>query len=172
MSSHRSWKRLALACLIASCGLFACVKGPEDCGKNVSKVVRIDFNGPSTIPSSGDIEFVGYSVTMTIERSKPDEIATACFIVRDEDPWYKFFWAVDDVLAAGFILFPVGQDTRTMEGHFSLYKRQGQNNICGAGFPSDSDGCSGESEAEVYLQTVNRSGPTSPKSAVRKIRLQ
>jgi hypothetical protein len=150
----------------------ACFEGPEDCGKNVTRVVSVDYAGPSTIPSSGDVVYVGYSVTMTIERTNRDEIATACFIVRDEDPWYKFFWAVDDVLAAGFILFPVGQDTRTMEWHFSLFSPEGEDEICGAGFPSDEDGCSGEEEAEVYLQTVDASGPTSPESPMRKKRLE
>ncbi len=160
----------ALSLLLASCVFVGCFEGPEDCGRNVTRVASVDYAGPSTIPSSGAI--VGYSVTMTIERTNPGDVAIACFIVRDEDPWYKFFWAVDDVLAAGFIVFPEGQDTRTMEGHFSLFTFEGDDEICGAGNPSDNDGCSGEEEAEVYLQTVDSSGPTSPESPMRKKRLE
>jgi len=167
--SHCRWNAFALCVLVASCVFIACFEGPEDCGKNVARVVSISYEGPGTVPSSGDVR--GYAVTMTIERSNLDEAAIACFIVRDEDPWYKFFWAVDDVLAAGFILFRVGQDTVTMEGHFALFTVDGDN-ICGGGNPSSEDGCSGEDEAEVYLQTVDASGPTSPESGTRTIRVE
>jgi hypothetical protein len=163
---------IALGVLGTLAMLTGCPGGPEDCGKNVSKVVGISFSGPSVLPvAPNDVRFAGYAVTMTIERKQESEIAITCFAVRDEDPFYKLFWAVDDVLAAGFMTFPVGVNSRTMEGHFSLYKPQGDDDVCGAGNPSTSDGCSDESEAEVYLQTVNASGPTSPKTPIQKIRV-
>jgi len=167
--SRRVRNVIALSFLLVSCIFIACFEGPDDCGKNVARVVSVSYEGPSTVPASGDVR--GYAVTMMIERTDPTQDAIACFAVRDEDPWYKFFWAVDDVLAAGFILFRVGQDTVTMEGHFALFSIDGDN-ICGGGNPSSEDGCSGEDEAEVYLQTVDASGPTSPESATRTIRVE
>ncbi len=171
-STRRNTGAIAIGLLVSLAVLAGCPGGPEDCGKNVSKVVAIDFSGPSVLPvAPNDVLYAPYTVTMTIERKNADEIAIACYAVRDEDPFYKLFWAVDDVLAAGFFVFRVGVNSVTTEGHFTLFKPQGDDDICGGGNPKTSDGCSGESEAEVYLQNVTASGPTSPKTSIRKIRV-
>jgi hypothetical protein len=75
-----------------------------------------------------------------------------CYAVRDDDPWYKFFWAIDDVLDANVIAPRNGQTEVTLEGNFLLEERSGE--VCGAGALPGADKvreCSGEDEAEVYL---------------------
>jgi hypothetical protein len=163
-----------LVVLIVVSALIGCFEGPQSCGENVTRVVSIDYSGPLTLPEGGsgdNATYIPYSVTATIERQDANKVATICYIVRDDDPWYKFFWAVDDVLADGFITFPIDRNTVTVEGNFSLYAHDGD--ICGAGWTHDNDGCSGEDEAEIYVQYVNHAdGPTSPQSPTRTIRIQ
>jgi len=163
---HGAGTACVLASLIVGSALVACYEGPASCGENVTRVVSIDFSGPSTVP--GDGTSAGYSVTATIERKDATKAATICYIVRDDDPWYKLLWAVDDVLADGFILFPIDRDTVTIEGNFSLFDDDDE--ICGDGWSNDKNGCSGEGEAEIYVQYVNHSdGPTSPESPIHVV---
>lgn len=143
---------------------------PEECGRNVERVVSLDFSGASTISETGDNNFEGYDVTATIVRTHSDSAARVCYAVRDEDPARKLFWAVDDVLDAGQLYFPPRQDTRTFEGNLVLEARDGE--VCGSGSlpePFKVRGCSGEREAEVYIHPYGSSGPSSP---IHKITVQ
>lgn len=153
-------------------GAFAACSpdAPSQCGQNVEKVVRLDFSGSSTIETAGDDDFEGYAVTVTIVRKDPQETAIVCYAVRDDDPFYKLFWAVDDVLDANFLFLRTQQDTRVFEGNFIL--EADDDEVCGAGaIPGTMKvkGCSGEREAEVYIHPYGSPGPRSP---VRAIRLQ
>ena len=98
--------------------IFACADLPEDCGRNVRKVVALDFEGPTVIETTPEFDFTAYDVTITVEKENREDSAQVCYAVRDEDPWYKFFWAVDDVLDANFMVISAGQNSRTFEGHF------------------------------------------------------
>ena len=150
-----------VSAVIFAFGIFlltGCADFPEDCLQNVKSVVSLDFSGPNTIELTPQYDFAGYDVTIVVEKEDQNKPARVCYIVRDDDPWTKFLWAIDDVLDASFVLIPAGQNSRTAEGNFVLYAKN-DNNICGAGsLPGDlkiSD-CSGESQAEVYLQTEGR----------------
>lgn len=149
--------------------LTGCVSIPEECGENVRRVVSIDFSGPGVIQTTPDYDFAGYDVTITVEKVDDNDIARVCYAVRDDDPWYKFFWAVDDVLDANFMVFPPHENTKTLEGQFVLYAKN-DDEICGGGaLPGDAkvEGCSDESEAEVYLQPIGSEGPESPRHTIR-----
>ena len=142
---------------------------PELCGQNVQKVESMGFSGPSVIETTPDFDFAGYDVTITIEKEDDHESARVCYVVRDDDPWYKFFWAIDDVLDANFMVIPAGENTRTIEGHFALWAKD-NDEICGTGaLPGDLkvEGCSGEDEAEVYLQPIGSGGSESPMHKIR-----
>ena len=139
---------------------------PDECGTNVRKVEKIDLRGPNIIPKNPG--FVGYDVTIQIQKDDDTKGATVCFAVRDEDPWYKLFWAVDDVLDSGIFLFQSNQNTRTNEGVFVLRDEGGE--ICGTGaWNPEFAGCSDEKEAEVYLQVIEQDslGPDSPIHVIR-----
>ena len=165
-NKYRILAILVLTCLVTLTGCMPDV--PDNCGENVKKVENIDFRGPNVIPDNPG--FAGYDVTITIQKEVEGESATVCFAVRDEDPWYKFFWAVDDVLDSGLFLFPGDQTTRTNEGVFVLRNEGGE--ICGTGaWHPDFAGCSDEKEAEVYLQVIEP-GSTGPDSPIHKIELQ
>lgn len=142
---------------------------PEECGENVAQVTSIDFAGPSVIATTPEFDFEGYDVTAEIEKTDGDQPATLCLAVRDDDPWTKGPWAVDDVLDANVIVFPARTTRRTLPGHFSLFAKD-DDEVCGTGaLPGDStvEGCSGEREAEVYLQPINSEGAESPRHAIR-----
>jgi len=146
-----------------------CTSTPEECGENVQKVVSIDFSGPSVIPTTPEYDFAAYDVTITIDKNSDDEPSQVCYAVRDEDPWYKGPWGVDDVLDANIMNFPVGVNTRTLEETFVLWAKN-DNEVCGAGaLPGDLkvEGCSGEKKAEVYLDPRGSAGQDSPKHDVR-----
>jgi hypothetical protein len=156
------WRSLFL--MVGLLPLCAC-SGPDGCGQNVAEVVSLSFKGPSRIPA--DPGWVGYDVSATIRKVDPKKDARLCYVVRDDDPFYKFFWAVDDVLDANFLAFSSGVDTVSREGQFLLEVQDGD--VCGAGaLPGTLQvkGCSGESEAEIYIQPVTEaSGPTGPESS-------
>ncbi len=141
---------------------------PDECGENVKRVVHIDFSGPDVIETTPDFDWAGYAVTITIEREDASKPASVCYAVRDEDAWW-----FDDVLDFNIMGFPVtstGQsDTRTLEGQFVLWAKD-DDNVCGDGaLPGDFkvEGCSGETEAEVYLQLCGSDGPDSPEHKIR-----
>jgi hypothetical protein len=122
------------------------------------------------MPSHHPLILAKVQVTITIQKEDDSKGATVCFVVRDQDPWYKLFWGVDDVLDFGIFLFQSDEETRTNEGVFSLIENDGE--VCGRGaWNPDFAGCSGEDEAEVYLQVIepDSSGPDSP---IHKVRLQ
>ena len=151
--------------------IFACADLPEDCGRNVRKVVALDFEGPTVIETTPEFDFTAYDVTITVEKENREDSAQVCYAVRDEDPWYKFFWAVDDVLDANFMVISAGQNSRTFERHFTLFAKDDKE-VCGRGaLPGDLkvEGCSGEREAEVYLDPQGSDGPDSP---IHKIRVE
>ena len=144
---------------------------PEECGENVQEVVSISFSGPSVIETTPGYDFAGYDVQITVEKKDASKAARVCYAVRDEDPWYKGPWAIDDVLDANSMVVPVGTNTHALEDHFVLWAKD-DDNICGAGaLPGDAkvEGCSGEEEAEVYLDPQGSAGADSP---IRVIRLQ
>src|SRR5688500_15696557 len=98
--NNQALLRAAFTMLIAA-GLGACTPdAPAECGRNVQRVTRLTFTGSPTITTSEDYDFQGYAVTASIDRTHADSIARICYVVRDDDPWIKFFWAVDDVLDA------------------------------------------------------------------------
>ena len=151
--------------------VIGCSPGiPEECGENVKKVVSVDFSGPDVIETTPEYDFAGYDVTITIEKDDESKEARVCYAVRDEDPWYKGPWGVDDVLDAASMVIPAGKNTRTVEDQFVLYAGGDDDNVCGAGaLPGDAkvEGCSGESAAEVYLQPIGSSGSESPRHTIR-----
>jgi hypothetical protein len=165
ITSRRATLTLALALFVAGCP-----STPEDCGKNVKRVVRIAFDGPAVLQttSPGDQPGAGYTVTAVIEPQDSTQPAQICYAVRDDDPWTKLFWAVDDVLDANYIMFPVGETQRTFEGHFTLVEIDGE--VCGWGaIPGDAKvkGCSDEDEAEVYLDVIGSDGASSATHSIR-----
>jgi hypothetical protein len=143
--------------------LTACPDIPEECGMNVADVIRLEFSGPSTIQTTQDYDFAGYDVSVSIAKEDAALPGLICFAVRDNDPWTKGPWAVDDVLDANIILLEPGVTTRTLEGHFVLWAKN-DDDICGGGALPGSfkvEGCSGESEAEVYIHSLGVDGRSS-----------
>lgn len=160
--SHRS----PITTVLLGCGcllLSACPEIPEQCGENVARVQSISFDGPSVLesrPEGG--AWSGYNVTVAVEPVDRNADWVMCYAVRDDDPYYKFFWAVDDVLDANVIAPRDGRTEVTFEGHFILEERDDE--VCGAGAIPGADkvrDCSGEGEAEVYLDVIGSDGPSS-----------
>jgi len=148
----------------AGCGVIV----PDDCARNTVRVVKLSFDGPAVIPTTPEFDLVGYDVTMTIVKEADGEVASACFLVRDDDPWYKLFWAVDDVLDGNIITFSASQTTRTIRGHFSLFAEKDEE-VCGVGsLPGTAriQGCSDERTAEIYLQPLGVKGAESERQSV------
>jgi len=148
--------------------LTACPDIPEECGMNVDRVTRLSFSGPSVIPPAPDQEdFAGYDVSVTVEKDTPGSEAIVCYAVRDDDPITKLFWAVDDVLDSNFIYLEPEQTSRTLEGNFVLVARHDEE-VCGGGALSpENAGCSGEEEAEVYLQPIGSDGVETSRRSIR-----
>ena len=139
---------------------------PKECGANVKRVTSMDFSGPTVIPSNPG--YSGYDVTISVEKNDDAAPARVCYAVRDDDPWTKLFWSVDDVLDAYFMDIPARETTKTLPGQFVLDIEHGE--VCGWGAIPGSGkvkACSGESEAEVYLETIGSSGPNSPTHDIR-----
>jgi hypothetical protein len=70
--------------------------------------------------------------------------------------------------AANYVMFPVGETQRTLEGHFTLVEIDGE--VCGWGaIPGDAKvkGCSDEDEAEVYLDIIGSDGASSATHSIR-----
>ncbi len=98
-----------------------------------------------------------------------DQTATLCYAGRDDDPWTKLIFGIDDVLDTSVILFPGDLATRTMPGFISVLAKN-DDEVCGTGALQAGlkvEGCSGEREAEVYLQPIGSEGPESPRHVVR-----
>lgn len=170
--STRVRRGAVLGIIVVALSFTACGGGAKGCGENIASVKSLDFFGANVIPD--DPGFVGYAVTATIEKVDPTKEARLCYAVRDDDPWYKFFWAVDDVLDAYFMHFPSDVSSRRLEGQFLLENRDDE--VCGAGAIPGADkvrDCSGESEAEVYIHPVTEAdGPVGPDSPQHVIRVQ
>jgi len=167
MNKRRICRRLVIFVTLSTIILMLSGCGPdipEECGENIKTVVSIDFSGPSVIKTTPDYDFAVYDVTITVEKEDESKAARVCYAVRDDDPWW-----FDDVLDAYFMVIPVGENTRTLEGQFVLWAKD-DDNICGAGsLPGDAkvEGCSGENEAEVYLQPIGSGGSESPRHTIR-----
>ncbi|HEX6789951.1 MAG TPA: hypothetical protein VF247_01455 [Candidatus Krumholzibacteria bacterium] len=158
---HRSWTLVALIGLASASSL---AKGPDDCGANVARVVSVEFRGPDAVPANA---YVGYEVTVAVEKQDASQPATVCYVVRDRDPWYKVLWAKDDVLAEGTIHLAADQTTATLPGYFSLLNRYSK--ITGAMWTPNADSYSGEHEAEVFIDIIGASG--AARSDVHRIRV-
>jgi len=139
--------------LLSACGPDI----PQECGQNVRKVERIDFTGPGNVNEDGS----GFDVTIAIEREEPSGNAIVCYTVRDDDG----FFGIDDVLAANFSLLSGDATMKTDEDAFSLFN--GNSELCGFGVVADENGCSGESESDIYLDVIGSFGDDSPKHHVR-----
>jgi hypothetical protein len=149
--------------------LAGCPDIPEQCGENVARVQAISFDGPAVLesrPEGG--AWSGYNVTVAVEPVDRNADWVMCYAVRDDDPYYKFFWAVDDVLDANVIAPRDGRTEVTLEGNFLLEERDDE--VCGAGAIPGADkvrDCSGEDEAEVYLDVIGSDGPSSSTRTIR-----
>ena len=106
---------LGLGCLF----LAGCPEVPEQCGENVARVQTISFDGPAVLETRpGEQPWSGYSVTVAVEPVDQSVDWVMCYAVRDDDPWYMLFWAVDDVLDANVIAPRDGRNEVTLEGNF------------------------------------------------------
>jgi hypothetical protein len=54
---------------------------------------------------------------------------------------------------------------KTDEDAFSLFNGNGE--LCGFGIVAEANGCSGESESDIYLDVIGSFGDDSPKHNVR-----
>jgi hypothetical protein len=150
--------------------LTGCHGVPEECGQNVRRVLHLDFKGPQTIKTTAGFDFAEYDVSIVIEKNNPNAAAQACYLVREDDPWYKFFWAADDILDANLVEFPAHQYSLTLKKHFLLWAK-GNHDICWTGALlgdlSIGGGCAGEKEAEIYLQPFGSPGSESVRHKIR-----
>jgi hypothetical protein len=157
--------------VVAACLLSGCPSAPEECKTNVVRVTALAFDGPAALQlhEGDDQAYSGYSVAATIEKAQSGEAAIACYAVRDVDPWWKLFWSVDDVLDANFIRFSESATQVNLEEHFTLIETNDE--VCGFGAIPGKDrvkGCSGEDEAEVYLDVF---GPDGDDSSIQSVRI-
>lgn len=139
---------------------------PSECGQNVKRVTSLNFAGPSVIPSQPG--YASYDVSISIEKNDRSLPSRVCYAIREEDSWLRLFWSVDDVLDFYFMDFPPRQETKTAPGQFLLENRDDE--VCGTGaLPGAAKvrGCSGESEAQVYMQPMGSPGPSSPNHLIR-----
>lgn len=163
--------RLKIVFLVVAAPLMsACPSAPEMCGKNVAYVNLLNFGGPAVLElREGDEHaFSGYEVIAAITKQQADSAATMCYAVRDVDPWWKLFWGVDDVLDANYIQFTETPTDARLPEHFVLEERDGE--VCGYGSIPGTNrvrGCSGEDEAEVYLDVFGSDGEDSPVRIIR-----
>jgi hypothetical protein len=161
--------RAGLSTLIAL--LVGCHSVPEECGQNVRRILHLDFNGPTTIKTTSGFDFAEYDVTIIIEKDNPNEAAQACYLVKDEDPWYKLFWAMDDILDANLVEFPAEENSLTLQKHFVLWAK-GNHDLCWTGAflgELNVEGCAGEKEAEIYLQPLGSPGSESIRHKIRVV---